>query len=70
MKSRRIDWRLTVQAAGPCGWHQRVCSNCDDEMHPLLAARTHRRVGSVYGGWRVRVELILHRVAASQGRAG
>jgi hypothetical protein len=70
MKSRRrrIDW-LTVQAAGPCGWHQSVDLSCDDEMHPLLAAHTHRRVGSVYGGWRVGVELILHRVAASQGRS-
>lgn len=51
MKSRRrIDWRLTEPAEGPCGWHQSVCSHYDDEeMHPLLAGRTHRRVGSGWG---------------------
>lgn len=51
MKSRRrIDWRLTEPAEGPCGWHQSVGSHYDDEeMHPLLAARKHRRVGSGWG---------------------
>ena len=70
MKSRRrIDWTSTVQQEGPCGYHPNVFSHRDDEKkHPLLAERKHRRVGS---GWLTESgELILHRVAASQGRAG
>lgn len=66
MKSRRrIDWSLSEQQEGPCGWHQSVCSHCDDEqMHPLLAARTHRRVGS--NGWRTACWC---RVDFTQGRS-
>jgi hypothetical protein len=47
MKSRRrIDWMLTVQGEGPCGYQQLVFSHLDDgQKRPLFAVHKHRRVG-------------------------